>query len=310
VLVKHLITTGRRLYNLADDAEITLETNPGTVTAESLAGYRSAGVNRLSIGVQSLDDRVLTLLGRIHTAKQAIEAVSLAKTAGFDNIGIDLIHSLPGQTMDHWRQTLQTAVAFCPDHISAYGLTIEEGTPFADMMDSCEISIPGNDESAAMYEEAMSILPSSGYEHYEIANFARPGKRSRHNQVYWRRGNYLGFGSGAHSFLRKPGFGQRWSNPSGVAEYCSACPFTITTETHEHLSKQDAMGEALFLGFRLLEGVNLVGFKDEFGVSNEEAFPGVVGRHLSNGLLVYHDSRICLTGKGVLLANQLFADFV
>jgi oxygen-independent coproporphyrinogen-3 oxidase len=308
-LVESLVESSRRLYILEDNAEITLEANPGTVTAESLAGYRSAGINRLSIGVQSLDDSILALLGRIHSAEQAREAVSLARTAGFDNIGIDLIHSLPEQTLDHWKRTLSDAISLGPDHISSYGLSIEDGTPFSEMADRDEISLPGNDESAAMYEETMSALASAGFEHYEIANFAQSGKRSRHNQVYWRRGNYLGFGAGAHSFLREPGFGQRWSSTAGVEEYCRTCSAILQDETSEILSKHDAMGEFIFLGLRLLEGVHPEQFRAEFGLSMEEAFPGVLERHIANGLLLKKGGDIFLSRKGILLANQVFTDF-
>jgi oxygen-independent coproporphyrinogen-3 oxidase len=177
------------------------------------------------------------------------------------------------------------------------------------MADRDEISLPDNDESAAMYEEAMEVLASAGFEHYEIANFARQGKRSHHNQVYWRRGNYLGFGAGAHSFLREPGFGQRWSNTPGVEEYCQNCSAIMQDETFEILSKQDAMGEFLFLGLRLLEGVDPKHFRTEFGLSMEEAFPGVLERHIANGLLLKNGGRIFLSRKGILLANQVFTDF-
>lgn len=311
-LVGKLIEAALKNYNLAATAEITLEANPGTVTAESFAGYRSAGVNRLSIGIQSLDDSMLSLLGRAHSAQQARNALSMARSAGFDNIGIDLIHSLPGQTLEHWQRTLHDAVALGADHISAYGLTVEEGTPFSGMLDRNEISLPGNDDSAAMYEAAMTMLEASGYEHYEIANFARPGFRSRHNQVYWQRGNYLGFGAAAHSFLREPGFGQRWSNPSGIADYCSlfSLPQPLPKLSHELLAQTDAMSEAIFLGLRLLEGIAPERFREAFGMSIENAFPGVVERQIARGLLQYNDGRISLSRKGVLLANQVFTDFV
>jgi oxygen-independent coproporphyrinogen-3 oxidase len=308
-LVEQLISAAKSQYHLGADTELTLEVNPGTVTEESLAGYRAAGINRLSIGVQSLDDAMLTTLGRIHTAQQAREAVEMARKTGFDNIGIDLIHSLPGQTLDHWLQTLRDALAFGAEHLSIYGLTIEEGTPFARMEEQGELPLPDNDESAEMFEQAISFLASAGYEHYEIANFARPGRRSRHNQVYWRRGNYLGFGAGAHSFLCKPDFGKRWSNPPSIEEYCLSSSSPQISEAAEHLTQQDAMGEAIFLGLRMIEGVDPEVFRTEFGISIMEAFPGVVERHLANGLLHLKNSRIALTAQGVLLANLVFADF-
>ncbi len=310
-LVERLISTAQRLYGLVDDAEVTLEANPGTVSLESLASYRAAGVNRLSIGVQSLDDRMLSVLGRVHSAKEARDAICIAQRAGFDNLGIDLMHSLPGQSLAHWEQSLADAVALSPAHISAYGLTIENGTRFATMIEQGDLSLPNDDDSARMYEMTMDILPAAGFEHYEIANFARPGYRSLHNQVYWHRGSYLGFGAAAHSFLDDHGFGRRFHNPPDIKGYSrKVLGNTLGGGGVEVLSRHEAMGESLFLGLRLLEGVDLIRFQEEFGDSLSEAFPGVVERHLANGLLAFCDNRLCLTRKGVLLANQLFADFV
>lgn len=309
-LVERLIAVARLQFNLAPDAEITLEANPGTITPETLAGYRAAGVNRLSIGVQSLDDAMLTKLGRVHTAEQARVAFFSARVAGFENIGIDLIHSLPGQSLEHWRNTLEEALSLGPDHISGYGLTIEEGTPLVGMVDRNEIEIPGSDQSAEMYEDSISLLVASGYEHYEIANFARPGMRSRHNQVYWRRGSYLGFGAGAHSFLRGPEFGTRCSNHGGIESYCGSIPDGTDPVTLIHLSRQDSMEEFFFLGLRMLDGVDTDVFMGEFGISPEAVFPGVIDRQVASGLLQKQETRLSLTAKGVLLANQVFSAFV
>ncbi|HTG81218.1 MAG TPA: radical SAM family heme chaperone HemW, partial [Geobacteraceae bacterium] len=212
-LVGRLIDTAARLYGLAAGAEITLEANPGTLTAEKLAGYRAAGVNRLSLGVQSFDDAMLGVLGRVHTAREALDSYATARATGFVNIGIDLIHSLPGQTPEMWRGELTRAIDLGPEHVSAYGLTVEEGTPFQRLESDGRLSLPDEDAAVTMFRETGAVLGRAGYERYEISNFARPGFRSRHNQVYWRRGNYLGFGAGAHSFLRSPGFGVRWRNP-------------------------------------------------------------------------------------------------
>lgn len=296
-------------YPLQKDAEITLEANPGTVTADSLDGYLAAGVNRLSIGVQSLDDRQLSLLGRIHTADQARQAVEMSRSAGFENIGIDLIHSLPGQTLEEWQADLCRAIAMKPQHISAYGLSVEEGTPFARMKAEGALALPEEELAAEMFELASTTLRSGGYDHYEISNFALPGYRSRHNQVYWERKSYLGLGAGAHSFMRLPGSGCRWENPPLLKDY-EAAVRGGEMPAPEPLSKQDAMSEFMFLGLRKLDGVDRADFADQFGMSLEEAFPDAVMRTCKNGLLLSEGTRLRLSAKGLLLANIVMSEFV
>ena len=311
LLVDVLVSAARRHYSLAANAEVTLEANPGTVTGESLAGYRAAGINRLSMGVQSLDDGMLSVLGRLHTAGQAREAVAQARSAGFGNVGIDLIHGLPGQTLPGWEDTLSQAVALAPEHISAYGLSIEEGTPFHAMLRKGEIDLPDEESAVRMLEMTGEFLSAAGYEHYEIANFARPGFRSRHNQCYWKRGNYLGFGAAAHSFLRRPGYGRRWENPADMRDYCSSAESGEMPAVGEQvLTREDARAESLFLGLRLLEGVSPARIGSEFGEPLSEAFPGVLERLAADGLVVYEGSRLRLTRRGLLLANRVFAAFV
>ncbi|MBI5656592.1 MAG: radical SAM family heme chaperone HemW [Geobacter sp.] len=310
-LIGSLIDATAEHFALSATAEITLEANPGTVTLESLAGYRTAGVNRLSLGVQSLNDGLLEMLGRIHTADEARQAVVMARAAGFDNLGIDLIHSLPGQSLTAWEQTLAEAVALGPEHISAYGLSIEEGTPFHAMMEQGELELPPEETAARMLETTMELLPAAGYAQYEIANFSRPGRRSRHNQVYWQRGNYLGFGAAAHSFLREPLFGRRWNNPTAPLDYLHVLATGILPDEQTmRLSRRDAMGEAVFLGLRLLEGIDPAAFAAEFGESLETAYPGALKRHFTDGLLQEKGGRINLTKRGLLLANRVFASFV
>jgi oxygen-independent coproporphyrinogen-3 oxidase len=260
--------------------------------------------------VQSLDDAMLAMLGRIHSADEARAAVSMARSAGFDNIGIDLMHSLPGQTLAHWEKTLADAIALGPDHVSAYGLTLEEGTSLHELHERGGFSLPDEETTALMYEAAMDLLPAAGFEQYEIANFARPGYRSGHNQVYWQRGNYLGLGAAAHSFLNSPGYGRRWHNPADIGEYCRLVSAGILPAVDDmELSRQDAMGEALFLGLRRLEGVDSEAFRSEFGVTISDAFPGAVERHLANGLLEMGGGRLWLSRRGLLLANRVFAEF-
>jgi len=309
-LVGRLLETAANHYHLPPAVEVTLEANPGTVTQESLAGYRAAGVNRLSIGVQALDNRLLALLGRVHTADQAKDALLLARRAGFTNVGIDLMHSLPGQSLARWEETLRRAVEMAPEHISAYGLSVEEGTPFATNVAAGKLLLPDEETAAAMFELTADFLTDAGYEQYEISNFARPGYRSRHNQVYWRRGNYLGCGAGAHSFMREPGYGRRWENPPGLAEYAAQQQRSAPGYDEEHLSREDAMAEFFFLGLRLLAGVDLQEFKTEFGVEVAGAFPGVVERLVAAGLLLCEGDNSRLSRRGIMLANRVLADFV
>ncbi|HLO27075.1 MAG TPA: radical SAM family heme chaperone HemW [Geobacteraceae bacterium] len=309
--VERVIEAAARLYGLATDAEITLEANPGTVTRETLAGYRAAGVNRLSLGVQSFNDPFLELLGRIHTAREAREAFAMARETGFGNIGIDLIHSLPGETRAAWLDDLARAVGLGPEHISAYGLTIEEGTPFHDLKREGKLLLPDEDEGVHMFRQAGEFLGGSGYDHYEVSNFALPGFRSRHNQVYWRRGNYVGFGAGAHSFLRSPGFGMRWRNTLSLETYRRAISRAeLPQEELTTLMKRDAMAEFLFLGLRMSEGVECGLFRREFGVALEDAYPGVLPGLVADGLLACRDGWLRLTDNGVVFSNQVFLRFV
>jgi len=308
--IDRLLAAARNHFLIEPAAEITLEANPGTVTPASLDGYLSAGANRLSLGIQSLDDRQLEILGRIHSAAEGRTAFWSARTAGFGNIGIDLMHGLPGQTLAAWQETLQEAVAMKPEHISVYGLSIEEGTPFAKKAAQGALPLPEEELAAAMFELTAEYLCAAGYEHYEISNFALPGYRSRHNQVYWQRGNYLGFGAAAHSFLNSPGYGKRWENRSGLAECGAAVSSKKLPDTFIELTRREAMAEFMFLGLRLLEGVDKAEFARQFGVEPEEAFPNVVGMLCGKGLLQEQGSILQLTSKGLLLANLVMQEFV
>ncbi|WP_298432182.1 radical SAM family heme chaperone HemW [Geobacter sp.] len=309
--VGRIIETAARLFGLETGAEVTLEANPGTVTPASLAGYRAAGVNRLSLGVQSFDDRMLAVLGRLHSAREAREAFAAARGAGFDAVGIDLIHSLPGQDLGQWREELRRAAILSPEHLSAYGLTVEEGTPFARLEAQGALLLPGEEEAARMFEETAEILAAFGYEHYEISNYARPGRRSRHNQIYWRRESYLGFGAGAHSFLRSPRPGIRWKNPDDLARYGRLLAAgSLPDEEVVRLSEREAMGEWLFLGLRMLDGVESARFREEFAAELEAVFGGEVERLRAAGLLDTGEGMLRLTRRGILLSNQVFARFL
>jgi oxygen-independent coproporphyrinogen III oxidase len=309
--VADLINQAENLFGLAAGAEVTLEANPGTIDFLRLAGFRQAGITRLSLGIQSFDDRMLRTLGRIHSAHQARETFTAARRAGFRNIGIDLIHALPGQTGEMWLAELRQAVQLDPEHLSIYGLTIEEGTPFAAHYDSDSRLLPDEDLSAEMFETADEFLEAHGYEHYEIANYARTGFRSRHNSGYWKRDGYLGLGAGAHSFLRDDGYGSRFSNAADLDEYSTALQHGVLPRRDTHLlARGDAMAEYLFLGLRMAEGVKFSDFEQEFGAGLSDVYRQELASLLDQRLLAENSSGIRLTRRGLILSNQVFQRFL
>jgi len=292
------------------DAEITLEANPGTVTPASLKEFRGAGINRISLGIQSFDDRFLEVMGRIHTAEQSQQAFLDAREAGFSNISIDLIHSLPEQSLDQWRSELLHAIALSPEHISIYGLTVEDGTPFASLYPPNSPELADDDLSADMFELADELLTGAGFEHYEIANYARPGCRSQHNSGYWRRDGYLGLGVAAHSFIHD-GYGVRFSNPDNLDEYRQgAASGRMARIDEQKLTLDDAMAEYMFLGLRLADGVCAQAFEREFGLSLESVYGSIAVDLVRLGLLIQNGSQHTLTHRGMLLSNQVFSRFL
>ena len=297
------------LYNIAADAEITLETNPGTADIHKFKKFRSAGINRLSIGVQSFNDAMLSALGRAHTVQQALSCMEAARNSGFDNVAIDLIHALHDQTLDMWRKDISQAVALAPNHISVYGLTIEEGTPFAALY--AQNTASDDELSADMFEAAHCLLTNVGYEHYEISNYASPGFRSRHNCGYWKRDGYLGFGCAAHSFLRDDLYGARFSNDADLAKYSSS----VTGGNLPHnditrLSRDAAMEEFMFLGLRMADGVTFSSFKREFGASLEDEYGDIISDLAEQQLLTVDKNGAHLTTRGMLLSNHVFMRFL
>lgn len=299
-----------KLFGHAADVEITLEANPGTVSLESLIGYHQAGVTRLSLGVQSLDDQMLVRLGRIHSANDSQTALTAARQAGFSAIGMDLICGLPGQSLSDWQDTLQQVISLQLDHLSVYGLTIEEGTPFATRYPDGSTELPDDDQTAGMLEQADQLLTTAGFEHYEIANFARPGKRSRHNCGYWQRDGYLGIGPGAHSYLQQ-GWGLRFGNQSDYDAWADAIRDNrLARLDQQRLSREDALSETIFLGLRMTDGINLDHFADLFGERLEQRYASAITQLQQAGLLRYSTERLALTKRGMLLSNQVFVHFI
>ena len=300
-------------FRIEDDAEISMEMNPGTADREKLHAFRSAGINRLSIGVQSFDDGELKLLGRIHTADQAWEIFREARKAGFYNINIDLMSALPGQKTAAWKRTLREAAELGPDHISAYSLIIEEGTPFASM----ELpDLPSEEEDREMYHFTKDFLAKNGYRRYEISNYAREGFECRHNCGYWTGHEYLGLGLGAASDLAGPGsslYGERFRNPSDMDAYSSAvrggCAQDLMRCERRVMTREDRMEEFMFLGLRMADGVSLKEFEDRFGEKAEARFGPVLKRHQAQGVIRLAD-RIALTEYGMDVANYVMADYL
>ena len=298
------------------EREITLEINPGTVNLEKLKGYRDAGVNRLSIGVQSLNDGILTTLGRIHNRQQAIEAFEVAREAGFDNIGIDLIHSVPGESLSDWKRELNEVVLLGPEHISAYSLTIEEGTPFHCQLQKGLLALPSEETQVDMLLTIEEVLGKAGYEHYEVSNYAIPGFRSRHNQIYWKGGEYLGLGVSAHSYISGrwsvvSGQRKRTANTSSLKEYFQLIEEKGNAAIEEEiLTKEKAMSEAVFLGLRMMEGISVWDFEERFGIEIETAYPDAISELTRKGLLERTQGHLRLTKQGLLLLNEVSVRFV
>ena len=280
----------RRRFEIEPDAEITSEANPDTVDADSLRALRVAGVRRLSMGVQSFDPSVLTALERIHSADSARAAYGAAREAGFDDVNLDFIYGADGETLESWRRTLEEAVALRPEHLSAYALTIEPGTPLGAKVVAGEVPAPDPDLQAAMFELACELLAAAGYRHYEVSNWALPGHECVHNLGYWQGRPYLGLGAGAHSYRGL----RRWWNVRPPARYIElAASGRSPIGGEESLSEDEARLEHVLLGIRSAEGLAL-------GEVAEEAVKDLVDR----GLATLEADRITLTERGMLLANE------
>lgn len=290
-------------FSVAQDAEITIEANPGTLSKEKLFLYKNAGINRLSLGLQSPEEAELKSLGRIHTYEEFLESFSLAREAGFQNINVDLMCALPDQTYEGWIRNLRTVAALHPEHISAYSLIIEEGTPFAKR----KLNLPDEDTEYRMYEDTAGILAEYGYEQYEISNYAKKGLACRHNIGYWTRKEYLGLGLGAASLWGN----QRFSNTSDFSAYLkeSGSPETIR-ENREILSLEDEMSEFMFLGLRMTEGVSKAEFLESFGTPIESVYGKVLDKYKNMGLLEEKEGRIFLTRAGIHVSNGVMAELL
>ncbi|MBC7227107.1 MAG: radical SAM family heme chaperone HemW [Thermoflexales bacterium] len=298
----------REHFPLSPDVEVTLEANPGTVDPAYLRAARGLGVNRLSLGVQSVHPDELRLLGRRHTWEDAVGAVRAARAAGLENVNLDLIYGLPGQALSDWQETLEAALSLAPDHLSLYALTLEEGTPLQERVARGELPPPDDDAAAEMYEWAEARLAQAGYLHYELSNWARSERHlCRHNLTYWYNELYLGLGAGASSWWG----GRRWTNARHPEEYIRrlAAGRSVAEEVEE-IPLRLEMGETMMMGLRLVEGVSDARFRARFGVGLAEAFGAELARLVGQGLLEWDGRTARLTPRGRLLGNWVFREFV
>lgn len=296
-----------RIVPLASNVEFTVEANPDGVSDEQLRVLKQWGVNRLSFGVQTFDDELLTRIGRTHTKETAIETIKRAHELGFHNINIDLMYGLPTQTIAQLKETLQMTFSLPIQHVSAYSLIIEPKTVFYNLMKKNMLSLPSQEEEAYMYEIVMEQMEKHGYVQYELSNYAQEGLYSRHNMTYWNNEYYYGFGAGAHSYMN----GVRYVNVGPIKKYIQLIEHGKLPYIDTHVvSKEEQMEEHMFLGLRKTEGVNKREFLARYGKTVHEVFSEAIARQKRNGLLEETDEAIVLTHRGKLLGNEVFQSFL
>lgn len=294
-------------FNVRDDAEVTIEANPGTVDLGKLSTLRAAGVNRLSIGLQAWQDRHLRFLGRIHSSSDFVQSVLYAKEAGFENTSVDVMFGLPYQTLEDWLETLEKVCAFGIQHISMYSLKVEHGTPLYQWYEQGKFSLPSQEEDRLMYYRGREYVSRFGLKQYEISNFAIPGKECVHNLIYWYNEEYIGCGSGAHSYFNN----ERFSNTSDVEEYIrAAMNGTQRINYREKIGEEDERFETIMLGLRLVEGISKQRFKARFGKDIEFYYGETIKKLVSQGLLIDDENSVRLTEKGMDVQNVVLLEFM
>lgn len=293
--------------SFSESIEYSIECNPGTVNEEKLQIMKRYGVNRISFGLQSCDDSLLKIIGRIHTFDEFLENYNLARKVGFNNINIDLMYGLPNLTVDKWRQTLEKICKLKPEHISAYSLIVEEGTAFYSLYEKDKLELPSEDDERVMDKMTKEILKENGYDQYEISNFALPGKECEHNKVYWSLEEYIGVGSASSSYIN----GYRLVNTSDINDYINRINNneTVIIEKHKN-SIQDEIEEFIFMGLRMLCGINLSKFKRKFGVDIKSIYGAIIEKNIKDNLLEVEDDFMYLTYKGIELSNVVMSDFI
>jgi len=304
--IGRILTTIHDVFNVQPDAEITLEANPGPLRPRHLAGFRAAGVTRLSLGVQTFNPRGLDALGRLHTPEEGRQAIEHARAAGFASISADLIFGWQNQTLADWQDDLRSAIALHPDHLSAYSLTVEEGTPLAHAVAAGTASVAEEDLYADMFLAADELLTGTGYAHYETSNYAQPGHRSRHNCGYWVNGDYLGFGVGAHSHRRD----RRFWNVRDLHAYMKSVRAGSVEAGSEMISAATARAETMFLGTRLAEGVSTSAFFDRHGTTVDAIYGHQIAEYVTRGVVTRIGGRIALAPEARLLADEIAVRFL
>jgi len=307
--MSRFLSSVKRHFPIAADAEFTMEANPGTTDPEKLAAMREGGVNRISFGAQTFDNGLLAKIGRIHAAEDVVQSIANAKAAGFANLSIDLMFGLPNQTLDQLKDSVNKALELDLPHYSLYGLKVEENTLFYRLYQRDELPLPEEEVEVAMYEYLMERLSGAGYGHYEISNFARPGLESRHNTVYWHNEPYFGLGAGAHGYA----LGRRHVNIKGVQPYIDAAERGLPRLEESGVAAEEAMGDFMMVGLRLREGITQESFARQFGGAKlEEKYGEELARLVRQGLLerTERSAGYRLTSRGVLLGNEVFGAFV
>lgn len=299
-LIEEVLFLLKESFSFSEDAEITIEVNPNSGAKEKLIRYRQAGFNRLSIGLQSCNEKELKVLSRVHSYEDFLCTYQDAREAGFDNINIDLMSALPGQTLASYEESLRKVIELKPEHISAYSLIIEEGTPFFERYKDLQ-GLPSEDEEREMYYLTESVLNSAGYYRYEISNYAKPGYECRHNVGYWRRVPYIGFGIAAASLYKE----KRYMMHTNLEDFIEG----KFTEEETLLTREEQMEEFVFLGLRCTDGISKAEFKETFGVDIEEVYKKELCKLINEGLLVCAE-RIFLTKKGLDVANYCMSEFI
>lgn len=314
-LICDVVSTLKNNCNMADDYEMTIECNPGTVTKEKLMAYKNVGINRLSFGLQSADNAELKYIGRIHTYEEFLESYSLALKYGFENINVDLMSALPGQSVETYKETLEKIIALNPKHISAYSLIVEEGTKIQERVERAELNgetiLPNEDEEREMYHATKIMLEEAGYGRYEISNYAKPGFECKHNMGYWQRKDYLGFGIGAASLYNE----ERYSIVSDINLYIEEMEkenslLQNVEDNIQKLSKQEQMEEFMFLGLRMMNGVSIKKFEEQFAEKYDKVYGEISDNLMKKGLLEQDEEYIRLTERGIDVSNYVMSEFL
>ncbi len=315
VQIWELMEVLRSCFQICEDAEVTVECNPGTLTRQKLIYYKMAGVNRLSIGLQSANNQELHRLGRIHTYEEFLDSFGQARAMGFKNINVDLMSALPGQKQEDWINTLNKVLAVRPEHISAYSLMVEEGTPFYERYGEDErrreqgeppLYLPSEEMEREMYLSTQELMRNKGYVRYEISNYAFPGRECRHNIGYWKLTPYLGLGLGSSSFLEEV----RFSNTKDLNTYLSGENFSQEDCAYVFLDKRQRMEEFMFLGLRMMEGISRSVFQQMFGIKLEAVYGNVLEQLQQQGLLKQQEGRVALTEAGISVSNYVLSEFL